>query len=227
MQIFSKIINFLNPYSYKGPVYSVGPNTFQELLKQFDEHKKEKTNEDIIRDYQVREALAGLEVDMLKMEPANVYKGHQYYIDHNGSDSFYIRSNWNAKNFQIMRANVKDYSRKHWKVYIAHRPQVLIEDFWPFERFLVLEERDKGVGQIQIIKEDSKRSGQNKQFIAFSEPCYEVNLKNNRNYQSPFIRYEFESLKRPPTLYDYDVEANVSTLLKEQKYNHYDSNRLS
>lgn len=85
MQIFSKIINFLNPYSYKGPVYSVGPNTFQELLKQFDEPKKEKTNEDIIRDYQVREALAGLEVDMLKMEPANVYKGHQYYIDNEGN----------------------------------------------------------------------------------------------------------------------------------------------
>jgi len=85
MQIFSKIISFLNPYSFKGNVYISGPNTLEELLKQFDQPIKEKTTKDVVRDYQVKETLAALEVDMLKMDPANVYKGHQYWYDNEGN----------------------------------------------------------------------------------------------------------------------------------------------
>ena len=86
MQIFSKILTFLNSQTHKG-VYSIGPNNFAELLKQFDQPKKEKTQEDIIRDYQVRETMAALEVDMLKMEPSNVYTGHQIW--YNDGKKFY------------------------------------------------------------------------------------------------------------------------------------------
>lgn len=84
MQFISKIFNFLNPYSFKGNTYKSGPMTLEELLKQFDAPIKEKSNQDIIRDYQVRETLAALEVDMLKLEPSNVYKGCQFWIDYEG-----------------------------------------------------------------------------------------------------------------------------------------------
>lgn len=84
MQIISKIFGILNPFSYKAPVYSTGPNTLEELLKQFDIPKKEKTENDIIRDYQIKETLAALEVDMLKLEPPILYKGHQIWYDHEG-----------------------------------------------------------------------------------------------------------------------------------------------
>lgn len=88
MQIFSKIINFLNPYSFKGPVYSVGPNSFKELLKQFEQPKKEKTQEDIIRDYQVKETMAKLEVDMLMMEPTSFFRGCQRWTDNEDNKYF-------------------------------------------------------------------------------------------------------------------------------------------
>jgi len=81
MQIFSKIFNFFNPYSYKQGVYPVGPNNLAELLKQFDNPSKEKTKEDIIRDYQIRETMAALEVDMLKMEPTIFFRGAQKWYD--------------------------------------------------------------------------------------------------------------------------------------------------
>ena len=90
MQIFSKIISFLDPfgfspYSCKQKAYSTGPNTFEELLKQFDQPKKEKTKEDVIRDYTVQETLYKLEVDMLRMEPARMYKGHHIFYDNEGN----------------------------------------------------------------------------------------------------------------------------------------------
>jgi len=81
MQIFSKLISALNPFGYKGQVYITGPNTLDELLKQFDAPPKEKTQNDIIRDYQVKETIAALEVDMLKMDPAKAYKGTQLWYE--------------------------------------------------------------------------------------------------------------------------------------------------
>lgn len=92
MQIFSKIISYLNPFGFnpathKG-VYSVGPNTFDELLKQFDAPPKEKTKEDIIRDYTVKETMAKLEVDMLMMEPTTFFRGFQQWYDSEGNKYF-------------------------------------------------------------------------------------------------------------------------------------------
>jgi len=89
MQIISKILSsFLNPFTFKGYTYSTGPNNLNELLKQFDQPIKEKTQEDIIRDYQVRETMAALEVDMLKMEPTSFYRGIQKWNDNEGNKYF-------------------------------------------------------------------------------------------------------------------------------------------
>jgi len=78
MQIFSKIFNtLLNPFYHTGTVYVTGPNSLNELLKQFNQPPKQKTNEDVIRDYTVKETMAQLEVDMLKMDPTIYYKGFQ------------------------------------------------------------------------------------------------------------------------------------------------------
>jgi len=81
MEIFSKIFNVLNPFAFKGNVYSSGPNNLEELLKQFDIPSKEKTDKDIIRDYQIKETMAALEVDMLKMDKSLEYKGTQIWFE--------------------------------------------------------------------------------------------------------------------------------------------------
>lgn len=62
-----------------------GPNTLSELLDQFDLPTKEKTQEDIIRDYQVFITMANLEVEMLKMEPSKAFRGLQIWLDNNGN----------------------------------------------------------------------------------------------------------------------------------------------
>ncbi|NBP02120.1 MAG: hypothetical protein EBU90_18710 [Proteobacteria bacterium] len=87
MQFFNQIFkNFLNPFSYKGPVYSVGPNNFAELLKQFDQPPKQKTIADTIQDYKMKEAMAALEINMLKMDPTNYYQG-SWRINNNDGTS--------------------------------------------------------------------------------------------------------------------------------------------
>jgi hypothetical protein len=87
MEFFSKIITSLLNKSAKTVVH-IGPNTMGELLKQFDEPPKQKTPEDIVRDYQVKETMAALEVDMLKMDPSLLYRGTQMWFDGDGNKYF-------------------------------------------------------------------------------------------------------------------------------------------
>jgi len=56
-------------------VYSVGPNNLNELLKQFDQPKKEKTQEEIERDYKIKLKMHDLELFYLKGNPSIDYLG--------------------------------------------------------------------------------------------------------------------------------------------------------
>lgn len=78
--------NFINNLFAKNKaVYAVGPNNFAELLLQFDQPPKVKTQEEIIRDYQIKETMRALEVDMLKMDPSILYRGAQRFKDKEGN----------------------------------------------------------------------------------------------------------------------------------------------
>lgn len=65
-----------------------GPNTLEELLEQFNLPAKQKTDTDIIRDYQVKETLAALEVDMLRMDRALNFRGYYGWSDEDGNKLF-------------------------------------------------------------------------------------------------------------------------------------------
>jgi 4-aminobutyrate aminotransferase-like enzyme len=85
MELFSKLIA---PLLSKQKVVYTGPNTLDELLEQFDKPPKEKTQQDIIRDYQVKETMAALELSYLKDDPSLIYHGNQVWYDHDGNKYF-------------------------------------------------------------------------------------------------------------------------------------------
>ena len=47
-------------------------------------------------------------------------RDHEYSVDHYG-DEFFIRTNWKAKNFRLMKTAVDKTKKKHWEDVIAHR----------------------------------------------------------------------------------------------------------
>jgi len=82
------MFNFIKNIFKKKIKHATGPNTLGELLQQFDQPTKQKTQADIIRDYQVKETITALEMDMLKMDPSLVYRGGQVWLDHEGNKYF-------------------------------------------------------------------------------------------------------------------------------------------
>ena len=135
---------------------------------------------------------------------------HEYDIDHRG-DSFYIRTNKGAKNFRVVTAPVSDPSEKNWKEFVAHRPAVKIEGVDLFADHAVLSEWENGLQQLEVI--DFKTNQRHR--IAFPEPVYSAGLSNNREFNTTVVRYNYQSLATPSSVFDYDMNTRQATLLKQ------------
>jgi oligopeptidase B len=152
---------------------------------------------------------------------------HEYDVDHRG-DLFYIRTNKGAKNFRVVTAPVSNPSQANWKELIAHRPEVKVEDIDLFAGHLVLSEWEKGLQKIEILDFQTNKRHR----VEFPEPVYSAAVAQNREFTTPIVRYNYQSLVTPSSVFDYNMNTRKATLLKETEVpggfdkNNYKSERL-
>ncbi|MCA1578203.1 MAG: S9 family peptidase [Acidobacteria bacterium] len=137
---------------------------------------------------------------------------HEYDVDHR-LDQFYIRTNKGAKNFRVVTAPVSDPSEKNWKEFVAHRPEVKVEAITLFGHYAVLSAWENGLQQIEVKPFGSSTTRR----IKFPEPVYATFLTSNREFESSVLRYSYNSLVTPNSIFDYDMNTGKSTLLKQQE----------
>lgn len=139
-------------------------------------------------------------------------ENHEYSIDHFG-DSFYIRTNWQAKNFRLMRTPVGKTDKANWTDVIAHRDDVLLSGFEMFRDYLVVQERSKGLIQIRI----RPWKGGEEHYLDFGEPAYDAWIGNNPEFDTTKLRYVYTSMTTPRSEYDYNMATRSRTLLKQDE----------
>jgi oligopeptidase B len=139
-------------------------------------------------------------------------KQHRYFLDHR-ENLFYIRSDKNAKNFQVFTAPDTDPDPKNWKVFIPHRKDVLVEDIDLFRDFAVAVEKTQALGRLRIFDFKSGKWSS----IAFPEPVYSVFPGETPEYASTTYRYNYQSMITPPSVFDYDTQSGKSVLLKREE----------
>src|SRR3989440_2691774 len=135
---------------------------------------------------------------------------HEYDVDHRDG-LFYIRTNKGAKNFRVVTAPVSDPSEKNWKEFVAHRPAVKVDGVDLFSDHAVLSEWENGLQQLEII--DFKNNKRHR--IAFAEPVYAAGLSQNREYKTSVLRYNYQSMVTPGSVFDYDMNTQQATLKKQ------------
>jgi len=135
---------------------------------------------------------------------------HEYDVDHRG-DLFYIRTNKGAKNFRIVIAPASDPSEQHWKELIAHRADVKIAGVDLFAGHAVLSEWENGLQQIEIV--DLATLARRR--VEYPEAVYAAGLGPNAEFDTTTLRYDYQSLITPVSVFDYDMKAGTSTRLKE------------
>ena len=135
---------------------------------------------------------------------------HEYDVDHRG-DLFYIRTNKGAKNFRVVTAPVSAPSEKNWKEFVAHRPAVKVDSVDLFADHAVLSEWENGLEQIEIVNFKNNQRHR----IAFPEPVYSAGISSNREFSTTVVRYNYQSLSTPSSVFDYDMNSRKATLLKQ------------
>jgi oligopeptidase B len=143
---------------------------------------------------------------------------HEYALEW-GGDAFYVLTNWKAQNFRLMRAPLTGGSREGWTEVVPHRADTLLEGVSFFQGHYALSERRDGQTVLAVVL---RASGERRE-IAFPDPVYVAGFDANPEYGADFLRYRYESMHRPASLYDYSVATTESVLRKTQKVPTYDS----
>ena len=137
----------------------------------------------------------------------------EYAADHYG-DHFFIRTNDQAQNFKLVKAPIANPSKENWIEVIPHRPETLFEDFDLFSKFLVTQERSNGLTQINIQPWESEAVGHS---LSFEDETYTAYLGTNPEFDTNLLRFVYNSLVSPSSVYEYNMVTRQKTLLKQQE----------
>ncbi len=141
-------------------------------------------------------------------------QGVEYYVSQH-SQKFFIRyKDKEHLNGMIYEAPLKGFEDiSTWKVVVDHDPLVKIDGYDIFRDFLAIQTRRDGLNEIKIIS----LTNSDTKLISFPEPVYTASLRGNPEFEASTIRYNYTSLNRPSTLFEYDMTTGESTKLKEQE----------
>ena len=139
-------------------------------------------------------------------------RDHEYDVDHVGG-SFYIRTNRDAKNFRLVRAPENTPGIGHWTDVVPHRDDALFEGFELFRTHLVVVMREDGLIRLHVRAWD----GSDAYDIDFGEPAYVAYPMNNVEIDATTLRYGYESLTTPDSVFDHDLVTRARTLRKREK----------
>jgi oligopeptidase B len=148
--------------------------------------------------------------------------GHEYDVDH-ANGLFYIRTNWNAKNFRVMSATLEDAPDKSkWKELVPGRDEAMVQNIQAFDRWLVVDERKDGLRKVRVIALD----GSTDKYLDTSDEAYVMWTSTNANTDTDVIRYGYSSFVTPEQIWEIDLASGESKLLKADRIlGGYDSNQ--
>jgi oligopeptidase B len=135
----------------------------------------------------------------------------EYAADHY-EDYFWIKTNDNAQNFKLVKTPISNPEKSNWVDVIGHREEVLLEDFDLFSSYLVTQERSNGLTQIQIKPWNGEAYS-----LDFDDETYTAWVSTNPEFDTDVLRFGYNSLVTPSSVFDYHMVTGEKTLLKQQE----------
>ncbi len=137
-------------------------------------------------------------------------KGVEYYVAHLG-DYFYIRTNYQAQNFRLMRTPIEKTAIENWQEVVPNRDDTLLEEVELFKNYIVLSERSNGLTHIRILNPEKNID----YYLPVKEETYTIYIGHNPEYNTTKLRYGYTSLTTPNSTYEFDMETKENKLLKQ------------
>ncbi len=127
-------------------------------------------------------------------------ENHEYHSDYR-EGRFYFVTNKGAKNSRLVTA--PEANPSDWTELVPHRPTVKITGQELFKAHLVLAVREGGLPHLEIF---DFATGKLKR-LEMPETAYEVEVDRNWEYDTAELRFNYQSLVRPTTVF----AANFAT----------------
>ncbi|HXM96599.1 MAG TPA: S9 family peptidase [Candidatus Dormibacteraeota bacterium] len=152
-------------------------------------------------------------------------ENHEYYVDHHPGSAvhpdggvFFIRTNSGGRTFRLVEAPVPAPHRESWQEVIPNRPDVMLSAAEAFRTHLILFEREAGLPYLRIVELSAslRLSLDNSHRIEFTEPAYHPSFGANPEFDASHVRFQYESLVTPRSVFDYDLATRQRILLKQQ-----------
>jgi oligopeptidase B len=145
---------------------------------------------------------------------------HKYFAAHRDG-FFYLRTNDKAKNYRVMTTPVDKTGKENWREYIPHNPAVKIEEVELFKDFDVIAERFDGLDRIRIQNPKDKTS----HVIDLPDPAYSMGMDANPEFATNVLRFHYQSLVSPNSVFHYDMEQRSRKLVKQTEVLGYDATK--
>ena len=136
----------------------------------------------------------------------------EYSCSHYQND-FYIVTNRDAKNFKLVRTPVSATGMDNWVDVLPHREATLLEGIEIFKDYLVVEERTGGLNQIRVKRWDDQAD----YYLEFPDPAYSAYVGANPDFETGRLRYGYNSMTTPSSVFEMDMADKSVDLLKQQE----------
>ncbi len=141
-----------------------------------------------------------------------------YEIDHLG-DRFVMRTNDGAANYQVVEIPAgKQADRRAWKTLVPERADVFVEDLAVYDGFIAVGVRAHGLQRVEVVPANRPAF-----MIDAPEPTYAMTLVDTADSHATRVRYAYESLTTPHSVYEVDPATGARTLLQREQVPTYDS----
>ncbi|MBL4941732.1 MAG: S9 family peptidase [Colwellia sp.] len=146
------------------------------------------------------------------------------------NDWYYIKTNWQATNFRLMKVHASKLgNKKHWQNVIAANDNIKLDDFELFNDHLVYQQRENGLTTVTV----QQLSTGKKQQLSFNDSAFKLYFYGNNELDNTALRLYYSSFTTPSTNYDIDLNTLAKTQLKQTKIlggfdsNNYASERIA
>jgi len=130
------------------------------------------------------------------------------------NDWFYIKTNWQATNFRLMKVHQSKLgNKKNWQNVIAANNKVKLDDFELFNDHLVYQQRENGLTTVTVQQLSTGKEQQ----LNFNDSAFSLHLYGNYELDNTSLRVYYSSFTTPGTDYDIDLTNFNKTQLKQTK----------
>ena len=139
---------------------------------------------------------------------------HEYDVDH-ARGRFYIRTNWQARDFRLMSVEPeRSHDKSAWREEVPPEDGVLLGGFELFDDHLVLSRRRGGIARLEVVPWNDRQAAHE---IAFDEELYTAHIGTNPEMGTSTLRLTYTSMTTRHTVYGYDMNTRQRSLRKRAR----------